>query len=374
MIPARKSIPVLVLSMVLLLAAAPGSALPGTSQGRWSGTVAAIAGDDLSLTGVAERFRLAGSVTELLSGRAVSAGDIAPGSAVTLRLGPREADGRFRVDALVVQPKNPLWLEGEVSDVASDGRSFSVHGVRVEIGAQTAFSGRGAAGFVRGSRDITAGMTVRVTLSASAAGTLQAKHVRAVLTRNRTARVVSGRGSGHDSAEDQEIKGTIEAITDSAWTIDGRSFLVNDQTLFQGDPGVGDFVEVKFHVDGDSQAVADRIQKEDDAEENDDEAEFRGIVEAVGDTAWTISGQIVLVNASTVFRGSPGVGDLVEVRADRAADGTLTATDIHLEDENGDDNGDDNGGQGNDDGGGNDDHGGHGNDDGGGDDNGGGGN
>ena len=371
MIRSRKSTPVLVLAAVLLLVSGSASAIsavPG-GQGRWSGTVAAIAGDDLSLAGVAERFRLAGSATELLSGRAVSPRDIAPGSAVTLRLGPKEADGRFRVDALVVHPKNPFWLEGEVTEIAADGRSLSVHGVRIEIAARTAFSG-GATGLVRAARDISVGTTVRVTMSASAEGTMQAMHVRPIVTKNRTARVVSGRS--RDRAEDQEIKGTVQAISDSAWTIDDRTILVDDQTVFEGDPGVGDFVEVKFHLDADGQAVADRIQKEDAAGEDDDEAEFRGIVEAIGDTSWTISGQIVLVNASTVFRGNPGVGDLVEVRADRAADGTLTATDIHLEDGNDDDNGaDDNGGHGNDDGNPNDDNGGHGNDDGGNDDNGG---
>ena len=91
MIPARKHIPLLLLSMVLLLAAVPGSGLQDSAQGRWSGTVSAVSGDDLALTGVAERFRLAGSATELLSGRAVSPRDIAPGSAVTLRLG-RDGD------------------------------------------------------------------------------------------------------------------------------------------------------------------------------------------------------------------------------------------------------------------------------------------
>jgi len=109
---------------------------------------------------------------------------------------------------------------------------------------------------------------------------------------------------------------------------------VGAATVFLGNPGLGDFVEVRFHLDG-GNSVADRIQKEDAA---NDELEFRGIVEAIGDGAWTISGRVVKVNASTIVRGDPRVGDLVEVRADRAPDGTLTATDIHSEDaENADD-------------------------------------
>ena len=70
MIPAKKAIPVLVLSILLLTTSASVSA--SSPHGRWSGTVAAIAGDDLALVGVAERFHLAGSVTELVSGRTLS--------------------------------------------------------------------------------------------------------------------------------------------------------------------------------------------------------------------------------------------------------------------------------------------------------------
>ena len=52
-----------------------------------------------------------------------------------------------RVDHVLVRPQNPLTVEGAVTDVAADGRSLSVLGVRVELDAHTAFSGRGAAGW-----------------------------------------------------------------------------------------------------------------------------------------------------------------------------------------------------------------------------------
>ena len=319
----------LVLAFGILFAAGSATAAP---QGRWSGTVASVAGDDLALVGVAQRFRLAGRVTELLSGRALSPADIAPGSAVTLRLGPREADGRLRVDAAVVQPKDALALEGEVTGIGRDGRSISVLGVRVELGSHTAFSGRGRVGLVRSAADLSVGMTAQVNLTATKAGALEASQVRVMSSRGRSARTVSGRRDG--LGEDQEIRGTVLAVTDSVWTIDDRAFQVGAATVFLGNPGLGDFVEVRFHLDG-GNSVADRIQKEDAA---NDELEFRGIVEAIGDSAWTISGRVVNVNASTIVRGDPQVGDLVEVRADRAPDGTLTATDIHSEDaENADD-------------------------------------
>ncbi len=96
-----------------------------------------------------------------------------------------------------------------------------------------------------------------------------------------------------EPGEDQELKGTVTAIADTVWTIDGKTFTITDQTLFEGDPQVGDFVEVKFHLDADGNRIADRIELED---ENDDEAEFMGIVEAIGASSWTISGRVVVAS------------------------------------------------------------------------------
>jgi hypothetical protein len=329
MIPKRRTTPAIVIAISILLAA--GAAWAASPAGQWSGTVASASGDDLALVGVSERFRLAGSVTERVSGRALTAEALTPGSSVTLRVGPREADGRFRVDRVLVQPKNPLSIGGEITEVAGDGRSFSVMGVRVELDDRTAFAGRGDSGRVLSGRDLAAGMTAEVSLTAAATGALQASEVRITSDRGRSARVVSGRSA--EPGEDREFRGTVVKVTDTAWMIDDRTIGIDDQTVFVGAPGLGDFVEVRYHLDAGGLPVADRIQKEDFA---GDELEFRGIVEAIGATTWTISGRVVEVDARTMITGSPRVGDLVEVRADRAADGTLTATDIHREDGAGD--------------------------------------
>ncbi len=325
MIATRKTTPVLILALSILLSAAAAIAAPGA--GRWSGTIASVSGDDLALVGVDQHFRLAGGVTELLSGRALSSTDLAPGSAVTLRIGAREADGRFRVDGAVVERKDALGLEGEITSVASDGRSMEVMGVRVELDGHTAFAGRGAGGLVRSGADLRAGMMAKVSLTSASARSLEAAEVRIRSSHGRSTRVMSGRSQ--DPGEDQELKGTVEQVSDTSWTIDGHTLAVDDGTIFVGAPGLGDFVEVRFHVDSSGSPVADRIRKE-DAE--GDELEFRGLVEAIGASSWTISGRVVGVNDRTVITGNPQVGDLVEVRADRAPDLTLTATAIQRED------------------------------------------
>ena len=318
-----------ILALMILSLAAAGAAAQLAPSAQWAGTVAAVSGDDLSLVGVGDHFRVAGSAIESLSGKPVPAANLAPGSSVMLRVGPREADGRFRADSLTVEAKSPMSLTGEITGISSDRRRLEVHGVEVELDDHTAFSGRAGAAIGRSARSLQVGLVVRVDLMPALAGVLRAGAVRF-------------QNAAGEPNEDQELKGTVNAITDAAWTIDGRVFAITEDTVFEGDPQVGDFVEVKFHLDADGNAVADRIEKENDP--NPDEGvEFTGIVEAIGDSSWTISGHVLAVDASTEIDGAPAVGDTVEVHAVTLADGTLRASRIQKEDPNGDDPGDDHG-------------------------------
>jgi hypothetical protein len=305
----------ILLLAVLALTRASAFAAPASSE--WTGTVAAISGDDLSLIGIPVHFRIAGPVLVALSGRTVRSGDLAAGSAVTVTAAEREADGRMRATAVRVRAKNPFNLTGTVSRVADDRRHVEVEGVSIGLDDRTAFSGRNASGgSVRSAADLRAGMTVRVALTASSSGELRGVSLAASEPEPQ-------------SSDDQEIKGTVTSVSDTLWKVDGRDFVVDASTVFVGDPAVGDFVEVRFHSDGQGHDVADRIAKED---ANENEFELRGVVEAIGATSWTISGQVVLVNESTQIVGAPAVGDSVEAEGSKAPDGTLTAHKIQKED------------------------------------------
>lgn len=304
---------------VLISGAAAAQA--AASSAAWSGTVAAVQGDDVTLVGVPAHFRLAGSVTEMATGRSVASQTLAPGTSVTLRAGEREADGRFRADRIEVRAKSPLALTGTVGRIADDRLHVEVEGVEIELDRRTSFSGSSASGRLRSARALAPGMAVSVALVPTAAGTLRASQIRAS-------------SAPPEPGEDREIRGIVNAIGDATWTIDGTAVGVTDQTVFEGDPGVGDLVEVRFHTDAAGSLVADRIEKED--AEDAAEAEFRGIVEAIGAASWTISGQVVGVDAATEILDAPAVGDEVEVHAAKAADGSLLATRIQREDGNDD--------------------------------------
>jgi hypothetical protein len=331
MVPSRKWTSLAIATMVFVFGAAAARA--AQSAGTWSGTVAAVKGDDIALVGVPAHFRLAGRVTEMASGRSLAPQTLAPGTSVTLRVGSREEDGRFRADRVVVESKSPLSVTGAIGRIADDRRHIEVQGVEIELDRSTGFSGSGSSGRLRSARDLRPGAVVSASLVPTTAGTLRAAEIRAA----------SGTA---EAGEDQELKGTVTDITDTAWTIDTKVLVITDQTVFEGEPGLGDFVEVKFHDDGTGTMVADRISKEDDAPGM--EIEFMGIVEAIGDASWTISGSVMGVDSATQILGNPQVGNTVEVHANKAADGSLTASEIKLED-----------GAGNDNGGGNDDGGNH---------------
>ncbi|MGE5414653.1 MAG: DUF5666 domain-containing protein, partial [Syntrophomonadaceae bacterium] len=326
------------LATATLLLSGAATARATQAAGTWSGTVAAAQGDDVALVGVPAHFRAAGSVTEVATGRSLTPSTLAPGTSVTLRVGDREADGRLRADRIEVRAKSPLTVTGAIASVADDRRHVEVEGVEIELDRSTGFSGR-----LRSSRDLAAGMSVAVALVPTTAGTLRASEVRLS-------------AAEPEPGEDREIRGVVQAVGDASWTIDGTVLGITDQTVFEGDPAVGDVVEARFHADAAGNLLADRIEVEDAADAA--EADFRGIVEAIGADSWTISGRVVGVNAATQILGAPVVGDEVEVHASTAADGSLTATAIQREDAN-----DDNGGAtaGNDDGSNhdaNDDHGG----------------
>jgi len=309
----------ILLMALLVISCTAAYAAPAVSE--WTGTVASISGDDLALVGIPIRFRLAGPVVVALSGRSVRSGDLAAGSAVTIIAAEREADGRLRATSVRVRSKNPFSLSGAVGGVSDDRRHVEVEGVSITVDDRTAFSGRNSSGqSIRSASDLRTGMSVRVSLTSSSAGDLRASSLAA-------------KEPEPEPAEDQELKGTVDAIADGLWKIAGAAFVVDESTVFIGDPAVGDLVEVRFHPDGQGNNVAERIQKED---AKDDEFELRGVVEAIGETSWTISGQVVLVNAATQVTGSPAVGDTVEAEGEKASDGTLTARKIQKEDADGD--------------------------------------
>ena len=114
----------------------------------------------------------------------------------------------------------------------------------------------------------------------------------------------------------------------STWRIGGLDFRADASTLVVGNPQIGDLVTVEGHLLADGTRVADYVALLRRAPGN--RFSFTGIVSAIRDDEWTISGRAVRVNRDTAILGSIKTGDDVEADGTIQPDGTLLAEHIRL--------------------------------------------
>lgn len=146
---------------------------------------------------------------------------------------------------------------------------------------------------------------------------------------------------------DLEFTGVILAIQDSLLKVNQFMIRVSPATIILDNNNnfitlaalrTGLSVEVHANLAGDGAWVATRIKVEDD---DNDEIELRGFIDALTSNSITVLGVTFVVNDSTrvldnnnlpIAFASLRTGMLVEVRGDRLLSGSLFATQIKLED------------------------------------------
>ncbi|MAT95944.1 MAG: hypothetical protein CL608_02155 [Anaerolineaceae bacterium] len=109
----------------------------------------------------------------------------------------------------------------------------------------------------------------------------------------------------------------------SAWIIGGQTFQTNNQTIIVGNPQVGDLVRVEGRLLDDDSRQADRIVLLRRAVTN--RFTLTGPVDEITPAAWTVAGQMVLVDEQTQIEPSIVVGDSVQVSGVIVAGGALQA-------------------------------------------------
>ncbi|MCD6289163.1 MAG: hypothetical protein J7M34_01575, partial [Anaerolineae bacterium] len=112
----------------------------------------------------------------------------------------------------------------------------------------------------------------------------------------------------HTSTPSPEVvfRGVIRAMDGNVWTIGHARVVVTQDTLIEGNPHVGDMAEVHA-VYRNGQLVATRIRV------RPHQVEFRGVIESIGDSTWTVGGREVTVTEKTTIIGDPQVGAMAEV-------------------------------------------------------------
>jgi cytoskeletal protein CcmA (bactofilin family) len=160
----------------------------------------------------------------------------------------------------------------------------------------------------------------------------------------------SDRGGGSD---DDQFRGVIERLPSTApigdWLVSGTTVHVSAATDIDEDGNaivVGATVEVEGTMGTDGSITATKVQIREGADDDAlGEAELHGTVESLSATTgfigdWVVSGITVHVTAATEIEAEDGmiaVGSFVEVKGLSEADGSITASKVELNNDQGDD-------------------------------------
>lgn len=142
-----------------------------------------------------------------------------------------------------------------------------------------------------------------------------------------------------------EIVGVVEAITDSAWTIDGKVYQLTSATEIKGLIQPGARVKVHLYTGTNGALTAreielaalgastddlsdDRSAGNSDDNRSDDNNEFFGTVEEITQTAWKIDGKVYRITAATEIKGLIQPGAQVKVHLYLDANGVPTIREV----------------------------------------------
>ena len=115
---------------------------------------------------------------------------------------------------------------------------------------------------------------------------------------------------------DLALLGTVDEISESIWTLSGRTIKLSDDTNLDGDLRIGDdvWVDVTLGDDGFLNALVIEASSP-EVFFVGAEIEFFGVVEEITPTLWLISGRTILVSTDAEIDDEIEVGDVVNVEA-----------------------------------------------------------
>lgn len=124
------------------------------------------------------------------------------------------------------------------------------------------------------------------------------------------------------------LQGQVESIGKEAWVVAGQTISITAQTVIEEGIVEGDRVLVRGHIEAQGRWVAEQITALE--EQPGWPFEFTGVVQSMGDHAWTVSGIVVTVDQKTGIDDDLKIGDLVRVKGMVLPDGVWQATGIRL--------------------------------------------
>jgi hypothetical protein len=107
-----------------------------------------------------------------------------------------------------------------------------------------------------------------------------------------------------------KLEGILTDDEGDTWAVNDVAFQVTGETLYEGNPEYGSYVEVKGHVGEGGALLADKIEV---ISGGDVEMSFTGVVESMGKNEWVISGKSVFIKDFTEFDSDIEEGHTVKV-------------------------------------------------------------
>ena len=153
----------------------------------------------------------------------------------------------------------------------------------------------------------------------------------------------------NDGDDELEFTGRVDSLGTGFIVVSGVEFVVEDNTIILDDNNnpipfsdlfVGQIVEIRADLQNDGTWLATDIKVEDDVR-GDDEVEFTGTIDDLSGSSITVNGTTFTVDQHTVVLDNNNnpfdfamlvVGQLVEIKGFRQADGTILAVRIKIED------------------------------------------
>ena len=285
---------------------------PSTSNVEFMGLVEAIASDAWTVGGVPVGVT---ADTEIDSG--LSIGDLANVHALVASGNILTAQEIRAVEGDTASPSS------ETSQVEFTGAAVSIDTASWVIGDQTI--ALDAATEIKDA--IVVGDMVKVHAMVLADGSLLGTEIGLANDGVQEAGVILG---------ELDFFGAVEDMQADLWTVGGTTFKVSPETEIKDAIVLGDLVRVAAVQNPDGSYLAHEIELQEPLSGNQtqgDPTEFSGTVTAMDASRWTVGGLTFLITPSTEIKDAIVLGDFVKVEASVATDGTRTALEIQLDDE-----------------------------------------
>jgi hypothetical protein len=131
-------------------------------------------------------------------------------------------------------------------------------------------------------------------------------------------------------AEEAELMGPIESISESAWQVAGRTIGIDADTQMSGEQAVGRTAQVKGSLLTDGSLYAFSIDVKAKDRYKLPKLDFQGTIQAMNGSSWQVGELTVVISPQARLTGEPRVGRVARMQCVVQSDGSIVAFKINV--------------------------------------------